>query len=106
AARRRAVRLATGKLACPGVVSGILVSDVDEAERRALEGESIILVRPTTNPDDVHAMSVVAGVLTELGGSTSHAAVVSREIGVPCIVGCGAGTLLQFDQLSATIDAR
>ena len=103
--RRRARRLAMGKLACPGVVSGTLVTDVDEAESRALAGESIILARPTTNPDDVHAMSVVAGVLTELGGSTSHAAVVSREIGVPCIVGCGEGALVGHDQSAATMDA-
>ncbi|QIL74032.1 pyruvate, phosphate dikinase (plasmid) [Diaphorobacter sp. HDW4B] len=105
-ALRSAKVLATGKLACPGVIAGLLVSDVDEAEQRALEGESIILTRHTTNPDDVHAMSVVAGVLTELGGATSHAAVVSREIGVPCIVGCGQDQLLPLGERWVTIDAE
>lgn len=101
----RAKVVAEGKPACAGVISGVLVCDVDEAEQRALDGESIILARPTTDPDDVHAMSVVAGVLTELGGATSHAAVVSRELGVPCVVGCGAASLMSLDQQTVTLDA-
>jgi len=104
-ARQKAQSLAIGRVACPGVAAGTLVTDVDEAERRAEAGESIILARPTTDPDDVHAMSVVAGVLTELGGATSHAAVVSREIGVPCIVGCGAGSLMPLHGREVTVDA-
>jgi pyruvate,orthophosphate dikinase len=104
-ALRAAKRLASGKLACPGTVTGTIVTGVVEAERRAHAGESILLARKTTEPDDVHAMSVVAGVMTELGGSTSHAAVVSREIGVPCIVGCGVGSLSPFDQQVATLHA-
>jgi pyruvate,orthophosphate dikinase len=105
AALAAATVLARGKPACSGVVSGVLVCNVDEAEQRALDGESIILARPTTDPDDVHAMSVVAGVLTELGGATSHAAVVSREIGVPCVVGCGEASLRGLDQRTVTLDA-
>lgn len=105
AALAAATVLARGKQACSGVVSGVLVCNVDEAEQRALDGESIILARPTTDPDDVHAMSVVAGVLTELGGATSHAAVVSREIGVPCVVGCGEDSLMELDQRTVTLDA-
>lgn len=105
AALRHARVLAEGKPACPGVVTGTLVTDVLQAEQRADAGESIILARPTTDPDDVHAMSIVAGVLTELGGSTSHAAVVSRELGVPCIVGCGAGSLVSLDGVPVTVDA-
>lgn len=105
-AQQTATVLARGKLACPGVIAGVLVSDVDEAEQRALDGESVILARRTTNPDDVHAMSVVAGVLTELGGATSHAAVVSREIGVPCIVGCGPDQLLPLGERWVTLDAE
>lgn len=105
AAQAKAKVLAEGKPACAGVVSGIVVCDVDEAEQRALAGESVILARPTTDPDDVHAMSVVAGVLTEMGGATSHAAVVSREIGVACVVGCGEGSLMSLDQQRITLDA-
>ena len=105
AAFRQATLLAEGKPACPGVVKGILLTDVEKAEVRAEAGESIILARPTTDPDDVHVMSIVSGVLTELGGSTSHAAVVSRELGVPCIVGCGANALSTLDGQPVTVDA-
>jgi len=101
----RAEVLARGRPASPGVVSGKIVTDVDEAERLALEGEDIILARPTTCPDDVHAMAVVRGILTEVGGATSHAAVVSRELGVACVVGCGAGVLMSLAGRVVTLDA-
>jgi pyruvate, orthophosphate dikinase len=104
-ARAGAVVLASGRPACPGIVSGVVVCDVDEAETRALEGEDVILARPTTNPHDVAAMAVVRGILTEIGGATSHAAVVSRELGVPCVVGCGAGALAELDGQIVTVDA-
>jgi pyruvate, orthophosphate dikinase len=104
-ARAGATVLATGKPACPGFVTGTVVTDVEEAESRALEGEAIILARQTTNPHDVTAMSVVSGILTEIGGATSHAAVVSRELNVPCIVGCGAGTLGALEGKVVTLDA-
>jgi pyruvate,orthophosphate dikinase len=97
--------LASGRPACPGVVKGVIVTDVDEAETRALDGEEVILARPTTNPHDVRAMAVVAGILTEVGGATSHAAVVSRELGVPCIVGCGSGALGGLAGRVVTLDA-
>jgi pyruvate, orthophosphate dikinase len=105
-ARAGATVLAKGKPACPGFVTGTVVSDVDEAEYRALEGEAIILARPTTNPHDVRAMSVVRGILTEIGGATSHAAVVSRELGVACIVGCGSGSLGSLAGKIVTLDAN
>ena len=105
AADESALVLATGKPACPGVVSGVVVTDVEEAEARALEGEDVILARPTTTPHDVRAMAVVRGILTEVGGATSHAAVVSRELGVACIVGCGAGTLGSLVGRTVTLDA-
>ena len=105
-ARAQAKVLASGKPACPGFVTGTVVTDVEEAEERALNGEDIILARVTTNPHDVSAMSVVAGILTEVGGATSHAAVVSRELNVPCIVGIGAGATAQLDGQVVTIDAR
>jgi pyruvate,orthophosphate dikinase len=98
--------LARGHLACPGLVSGTLVTDVLEAEQRAEAGENIILARRTTDPEDVHAMTLVGGVLTELGGTTSHAAVVSREIGVPCIVGCGEGSLMPLNGRQVTMNAQ
>jgi pyruvate,orthophosphate dikinase len=97
--------LLRGLPACPGIASGRIVTDVDEAEARALEGEDIILARPTTTPHDVHAMAVVRGILTEVGGATSHAAVVSRELTVPCVVGCGQGTVSGLEGQWVTIDA-
>jgi pyruvate,orthophosphate dikinase len=105
-ARAAAKVLATGKPACPGFVTGTVVTDVEQAEERALNGEDIILARVTTNPHDVTAMSVVAGILTEVGGATSHAAVVSRELNVPCIVGIGSGNTAALDGQVVTLDAR
>ena len=104
-ARAHADLLAKGKPASPGIAAGVMVTDSDEAERRALDGESVILARPTTDPNDMHAMAVVAGIATELGGSTSHAAVVSRELGVPCVVGCGSDVLVPLAGREVTMDA-
>lgn len=95
--------LASGEGACPGVATGILVGDSDEAERRAAAGEDVVLVRATTSPDDVHGMIAARAVVTEQGGSTSHAAVVSRALGRPCVVGVGAGALALVGQL-VTVD--
>jgi len=87
--RLGAALLATGLPASPGVVSGRAYCDVDEAIDAAAGGEDVILVRPYTSPDDVHGMIAAAAIVTEIGGATSHAAVVSREIGRPAVVGCG-----------------
>ncbi|MBL8648917.1 MAG: pyruvate, phosphate dikinase [Sphingopyxis sp.] len=87
--------LAAGEGACPGAATGVLVADADEAERRATAGEDVILVRKTTSPDDVHGMIAARAVITEQGGSTSHAAVVSRALGRPCVVGVGDGAVAQ-----------
>lgn len=95
--------LASGEGACPGVASGILVADSDEAERRAASGEAVVLVRATTSPDDVHGMIAARAVVTEQGGSTSHAAVVSRALGRPCVVGVGTGALALAGRL-VTVD--
>ena len=89
----RAVVVATGESACPGIASGLAVGDADAAIDRESEGEAAILVRHSTSPEDVHGMIAAVGVCTEVGGKTSHAAVVSRELGRPCIVGCGEGAL-------------
>ena len=105
-ALRGAVALASGEGASPGVGIGTLVGDSDEAERRAHAGEAVILARPTTSPDDLHGMIASRAVVTELGGSTSHAAVVGRALGLPCVVGCGKGALDRLAGRTVTVDGR
>ncbi|MGG4395689.1 pyruvate, phosphate dikinase [Paenibacillus thiaminolyticus] len=80
--------VATGLPASPGAASGRIVLDADEAERMAAAGERVILVRPETTPEDIHGVLVAEGVLTSRGGMTSHAAVVARSMGKPCVSGC------------------
>ncbi|MDS1114827.1 pyruvate, phosphate dikinase [Gordonia westfalica] len=104
-AAARAEVLATGKPASPGIRTGVIVTEPDEAEDLTDEGTDVILGRQTTDPDDVAAMSVSVAVLTEFGGSTSHAAVVCREMAVPCVVGCGAGTITSLAGRIVTVDA-
>jgi pyruvate, orthophosphate dikinase len=89
----QAVVVATGEPACPGIAAGIAVGDSDAAIDMEAEGKAAILVRRSTSPEDVHGMIASAGICTEVGGRTSHAAVVSRELGRPSIVGCGEGAL-------------
>ncbi|BDT91192.1 hypothetical protein IFM12275_11680 [Nocardia sputorum] len=96
--------LARGESACPGLASGVAVSDPHEAERRAEAGEDVILVRPTTSPDDLHGMIAARAIVTGLGGATSHAALVSREIGRPCVVGCGPGVVATLAGRVVTVD--
>jgi pyruvate,orthophosphate dikinase len=79
--------LATGLAASPGAAYGKAVFDADRAEAMAHQGEKVILVRIETNPDDVHGMIAAQGVLTARGGRTSHAAVVARGMGKPCVAG-------------------
>ena len=98
--------LAHGEGACPGVGIGIVVTDADEAERRIKQGEKVVLARPTTSPNDLHGMIGAAAVVTEEGGSTSHAAVVSRALGIPCVVGCGAEKLMPLLGSTVTVDGR
>ncbi|QDX26311.1 pyruvate, phosphate dikinase [Sphingomonas suaedae] len=83
--------LTKGLPASPGAASGIAVFDSDTAEKRAAAGESVILVRVETSPEDIHGMHAAKGILTARGGMTSHAAVVARGMGRPCV--SGAGTL-------------
>jgi pyruvate,orthophosphate dikinase len=96
--------LVSGEPAAPGLASGIVVTDPDEAEERGDAGEDVILVRRATSPEDFHGMLGARAVVTELGGSTSHAAVVSREIGRPCVVGCGTGTIDLLTGREVTVD--
>jgi len=80
--------LAHGLAASPGAAVGMVVFDPKEAERLVEEGCKVILVRDETSPDDIHGMAVSEGILTARGGMTSHAALVTRGMGKPCIVGC------------------
>jgi pyruvate, orthophosphate dikinase len=82
--------VATGLNASPGAASGKVVFDAAAAERRGSDGESVILVRWETTPDDYYGMRHAAGILTAHGGLTSHAAVVARGEGIPCVTGCEA----------------
>lgn len=90
AAEKQGRLLARGLNASPGAAVGVAVFDADTAEAWGRDGRAVILVRPETNPDDVHGMLHARGILTSRGGATSHAAVVARGLGVPCVAGCEA----------------
>jgi pyruvate, orthophosphate dikinase len=81
--------LGKGLPASPGAASGGVVFNADEAESRAAKGEAVILVRVETSPEDIHGMHAAQGILTTRGGMTSHAAVVARGMGRPCVAGAG-----------------
>jgi pyruvate,orthophosphate dikinase len=85
----KATTLAKGLNASPGAAVGKAYFDADTAQAKTKEGESVILVRPLTEPDDVHGMLAARGILTQEGGATSHAAVVARQLGKPCVAGAG-----------------
>jgi len=80
--------LARGLPASPGAASGKIVFDADRAESKAKLGEKVILVREETRPEDIHGFFAAQGILTSRGGKTSHAAVVARSMGKPCVSGC------------------
>ena len=82
--------LSKGLPASPGAASGVAVFNADEAEMRAAKGEAVILVRIETSPEDIHGMHAARGIVTTRGGMTSHAAVVARGMGRPCVSGAGA----------------
>jgi pyruvate,orthophosphate dikinase len=86
----RSAFLARGAGASPGAASGRVYFDPDRAAAAVAQGMPVILVRPETKPDDIHGIIAAAGVVTSRGGLTSHAAVVTRGLGKPCIVGCEA----------------
>lgn len=86
--RKKAQVIAKGLAASPGAATGKVVFNAKTAEELAAEGERVILVRPETSPEDVGGMNSAQGILTSRGGMTSHAAVVARGMGKPCIVGC------------------
>ncbi|MFD1035542.1 pyruvate, phosphate dikinase [Sphingomonas hankookensis] len=82
--------LTKGLPASPGAASGIAVFDSDTAERRSNAGDAVILIRTETSPEDIHGMHAARGILTARGGMTSHAAVVARGMGRPCVSGAGS----------------
>ena len=92
-AARNGNLLAKGLNASPGAASGKAVFDADTAEQMGASGERVIMVRPETNPEDVHGMLHARGILTARGGATSHAAVVARGLGKPCVAGVEALTV-------------
>jgi pyruvate,orthophosphate dikinase len=94
--------VATGLPASPGAASGEIVFDSDEAESLKSQGKDVILVRIETSPEDIHGMHAAAGILTTRGGMTSHAAVVARGMGRPCV--CGASAL-RIDMAAQTMTA-
>ncbi len=94
----RGQSLAKGLPASPGAASGLIVFDADSAETRGRAGEKIILVREETKPEDIHGFFAAQGILTSRGGKTSHAAVVARGMGKPCVSGC--------EQIHVDVNAR
>jgi pyruvate, orthophosphate dikinase len=89
-AKEQAQRITAGLNASPGAAVGKAVFSADQAFEMAQQGEKVILVRIETSPDDFHGMAAAQGVLTARGGATSHAAVVARQIGKPCVAGCAS----------------
>ena len=91
-----------GLPASPGAACGVAVFNSDEAEMRAAKGEAVVLVRIETSPEDIHGMHAARGILTTRGGMTSHAAVVARGMGRPCVAGAGG---IQVDYGTQTLSA-
>src|SRR5205085_5496157 len=94
--------IATGLPASPGAASGEIVFSSDDAATFKSEGRKVILVRVETSPEDIHGMHAAEGILTTRGGMTSHAAVVARGMGKPCVSGAGS---LRVDYNAQTLQA-
>ncbi|MCP4781817.1 MAG: pyruvate, phosphate dikinase [Hyphomicrobium sp.] len=99
-ARREVI--ATGLPASPGAAAGAIVFTADEAETEKAKGRDVILVRPETSPEDIHGMHAAVAILTARGGMTSHAAVVARGMGRPCVSGAG---MLAINEEAGTLRA-
>ena len=97
--------ISKGLPASPGAASGAVVFNSDEAEMRAAKGEPVILVRIETSPEDIHGMHAARGILTTRGGMTSHAAVVARGMGRPCVAGAG-GVAVDYGQQTLTAGGK
>ncbi|MFB5648918.1 MAG: putative PEP-binding protein, partial [Candidatus Nitrosomaritimum aestuariumsis] len=98
-------QVAKGIAASPGAASGIAVFDVKRATTLGENGTKVVLIREETKPEDVPAFFESVGILTSRGGKTSHAAVVARGMGKPCIVGC-SDMKIDYDKKTATIDGK
>src|SRR6266496_3377666 len=96
--------LAKGLNASPGAAAGKAIFDADTAEELGKAGTSVVLVRPETSPDDVHGMLVARGILTARGGATSHAAVVARGLGLPCVAGTEGIHVSEHEKLFRVVD--
>jgi pyruvate, orthophosphate dikinase len=94
--------IAKGRPASPGAASGEIVFDPHEVEKLKAQGRSVILVRVETSPEDIHGMLAAKGIVTARGGVVSHAAVVARGMGLPCVTGAGA---LHIDYAGETMSA-
>jgi len=97
--------LGTGLPASPGAATGQIVFDAEEAVRQVKDGKLVILVRNETSPEDVEGMSVSEGILTAIGGMTSHAAIVARGMGTPCVVGC-SDLVIDYKKQICTIGGK
>ena len=105
-ARTQGTLYATGVNASPGAAVGRVYFDADTSEHMAKEeGQDVIMVRPFTKPDDVHGMLAAKGILTSEGGATSHAAVVARQFGVPCVVGA-ASIRIDLERRQMAVDGK
>ena len=106
ASLKKLTLLATGIDASPGAAVGRAVFTADEAVELGKTGP-VILVRKETTPDDIHGMDVAKGILTAVGGKSSHAAVVARGMGRPCIVGAGSISISErARQFTVTVDGK
>ncbi|MBR4373974.1 MAG: pyruvate, phosphate dikinase [Treponema sp.] len=97
---KKATEIAAGLNASPGAGCGQIVFTAEEAEAWAKDGKKVLLVRKETSPDDIAGMAVAQGILTSTGGRTSHAAVVARGMGTPCVCGCADITFKDADTIS------
>lgn len=104
-ARSQGQYLAQGLAASPGAATGIAIFDAHRADERANNGERVILVRPETSPDDIAGILAAEGILTARGGLTSHAAVVARGLGKPCVAGCSA-LAVDVEARNMTVNGR
>ena len=105
AALKGATRIAKGLNASPGAAVGRAVFSADDAVEWVERGEKVVLVRVETSPDDFHGMAVAQGILTARGGATSHAAVVARQIGKPCVAGCAELTVDYKSQTAKSVES-
>lgn len=96
----------TGLGVSPGAASGEVVFDADEAEKQSKLGKKVILVREQTKPEDIHGFFAAQGVLTSVGGKTSHAAVVARGMGKPCVTGAGSIKINQFEKYATIGESK